>query len=194
MLGMLDKNPDLLEEILTGAAQLAIKNRSDRDKRQAQGDAAVQLELRVRRRIRNLMDTTRAYEAERRSYELAIRLRDQTFERLVAPRTEVTSSRSPLLKELIEEANEILKVEDRLGGLWTSFRAERLAFYRDLGVLPYKDWSSFIADLYARVCPSARRSRPGWLRPHPRPPTHPPAATMPLRPRRLISAVREPRA
>jgi hypothetical protein len=147
ILAKLDKNPDLLEEILTRAAQLAIKNRNDRDKSQAQGDAAVQLELRVRRRLRNLLDTRRACEGEKRSYELAIRLRDQTFERLIAPPTAAISPRSPMIKELIEAANEMLKVEDRLVGLWTSFRTERLALYRDLGVLPYKDWSSFYADL-----------------------------------------------
>jgi len=150
ILAKLDKNPDLWEEILTGAAQLAIKNRSDRDKSQAPANAGVQLELWVRRRLRNLFETRRAYETEKRSYELAIRLEDQTFERMVAPSSAgLISSRSPLLEGLIEQVNQVLKVEDRLVGLWTSFRTERLALYRDLGVLPYKDWSSFYADLSA---------------------------------------------
>jgi hypothetical protein len=143
----LDKDPDHLEEILTRTALLAIKNRSDRDKRQAQGDAAAQLELRIRRRLRNLLDTKRAYEGEKRSYELVIRLRDQTFERMLAPPTAVNFPRSPMIRDLIEQADEMLKVEDRLVSLWTSFRTERLALYRDLGVLPYEDWPSFYADL-----------------------------------------------
>jgi hypothetical protein len=150
ILAKLDKNPDLLEEILTRTALFAIKNRSDRDKSQAQGDAAIQLELRVRRRLRKLLETRSAYEREKRSYELAIRLRDQTFERMVGPPTAVVSPRSLLLNELIDEADEFLKIENRLVGLWTSFRIERLALYRDLGVLPYEDWSSFYADLTPR--------------------------------------------
>ena len=147
ILGELDKNPDSLEEILTRTAMLAIKNWNDLDKREVPANASDQLELRVRRRLRKLLETWRAYEAEKRGYELAIRVKDQTFERLIAPRTAVNSSRSSLLKELIDDANEIHKVEDRLIGLWTSFRIERLAIYRDLGELPYNDWPSFYADL-----------------------------------------------
>ena len=42
-------------------------------------------------------------------------------------------------------------MQDRLVGLWASFKAERLALYRDLGVLPYDDWKSFYDDLAART-------------------------------------------
>ena len=35
--------------------------------------------------------------------------------------------------------------------------AERLALYRDLGVLPYENWDAFYADLSA---PGVRRPRP----------------------------------
>jgi hypothetical protein len=147
VLAKFDKNPDSSEELMTRTALLAIKNRKEPNKIQPQGDADVQLELRIRRRLRSLLETKRAYEGEKRSYDLSIRLQDQTFERLFAPPTEVSSSRSPLLKELIEAGNERLKVEDRLVSLWTSFRIERLALYHDLGALPYEDWPSFYADL-----------------------------------------------
>jgi hypothetical protein len=179
ILAKVDKNPDLLEDVLTRTALLAIKNRNDRDKSQAPENANVQLELRVRRRLRKLFETRRAYEAEKRSYELAIRLQDQSFERLVAPPTAVISSRSPLLNELIEKANEILNVEDRLVGLWTSFQTERLALYRDLGVLPYNDWASFYADLSPR--PVAAEAVPAGTRP-PAADNAPPPPAPPNRP------------
>ena len=41
-------------------------------------------------------------------------------------------------------------LEDQLLELWTTFRAERLMLYREIGVLPYADWKAFYADLTAR--------------------------------------------
>jgi len=159
---------------LTAAARLGIKNRADRDIGRAPGDSGAQLELRVRRRIRNSFEMGRAYEREKRSYELAIRMRDQAFERLLAPSVGVISSRSPLLEGLIEQVTQLLSVEARLAALWTSFRAERLALYRDLGVLPCNDWNSFYADLSAgRVADDtvpAVLPKPGAAKDAPQPP------------------------
>jgi hypothetical protein len=142
-------NPDRWEEILSHAAELAVKNRSERDKASSFANTGVQLELQVRRRIRSLFDALRAYEGEKQLSELAIRARDQALERLVAPSPGVNSSRSLLLERLIDQISQVKKVEDRLISLWTSFRAERLALYHDLGALPYDDWKSFYDDLAA---------------------------------------------
>jgi hypothetical protein len=71
---------------------------------------------------------------------------------------------------------QVLKVENRLTNLWASFRADRLALYRELGVLPYNDWNSFYADLSARpqgantVPAGARQPGPGNAPPPPGPP------------------------
>ena len=62
-----------------------------------QPNSGIQLELQVRRRIRGLFDKKRAFEGEKRRYELAIRLRDQSFERLFAPPTPVVNARSLLV-------------------------------------------------------------------------------------------------
>ena len=48
------------------------------------------------------------------------------------------------------QENQRLNAEDQLITLWTSFQMERLALYRELGVLPYDDWNSFYKDLSAR--------------------------------------------
>jgi len=178
ILAKIEANPDQWEDVLTAAARLAIKNRADRDLGRSPGDAGVQLELRVRRRIRNAFETRRAYEEEKRSYELAIRQWDQAFERLLAPPVGVNrSARSPLLVGLIEQVTQVVKAEDRLAALWTSFRTERLALYRDLGVLPYNDWHSFYADLSAGPVAAeavpAVSPKPGAAGTAPRPPTPP---------------------
>ena len=182
ILGRIEADPEQMEDVLTKAVQLAIKNRADLDKGRSPGDADVLLELRVRRRIRHLFETRRAYEGEKQTYELAIRLKDQTFERLVAPAAGVRSPRSALLAELLEHEARAMRAQNRLVALWTSFRAERLALDRDLGILPYDDWSSFYADLSAvRVDPgevSPPRAR-GQLPPPPPPPAPTPPREVP---------------
>jgi hypothetical protein len=149
LLAQVASNPDRLEEILTNATQLAVKNRSELDKASSLGNTGVRLELQVRRQIRNLFDAPRVYDGEKQLYELANRALDQTFERLFAPAAGVNSSRSLLLERLMQQISQVKAVEDRLVSLWTSFRAERLALYRDLGALPYGDWKSFYDDLSA---------------------------------------------
>jgi hypothetical protein len=145
ILAQIETNPDRWEEVLTNAAQLAIKNRSEQEAR-APANSGIELERRVRRRIRNLFDTKRAYLAEKRSYDVAIRLKDQAIERLIAPPTAVITSRSTLHEALIEQGTAVMKAQGQLAFLWTSFRKERLALYCDLGTLPYNDWQSFYAD------------------------------------------------
>ena len=180
ILATISTTPDQWEDVLTAAAQLAINNRLDPDKAQAPVDAGIQLELRIRRRLRKLFETERAYEGEKRTYELAIRLKDQAFERLLAPSAEVTMSRSLLLHGLIEHVTQALSAEDRLTNLWTSFRAERLALYRDLRVLPYNDWISFYTDLSAPPA-AAVPAAPAQARPAdaPAPPAPPAPPTRP---------------
>jgi hypothetical protein len=153
ILGSLEQDPDRWETVLASAASTAIKNRKDRAEGQPSAQDDVALELRLRRRVRHLFEKRRSYESQKRSYELAVRLKDQALERLFAPRSPTAASRTPLLDALVEQMGRVRSVQDRLVALWTSFQAERLAFYRDLGALPYSDWSSFYAELSAREGP-----------------------------------------
>ena len=165
VLERLDKDPELLEYFLKVAAQRVQKSRSERDQIVVQPNSGVQLELRVRRQIRGLLDKKLAFESEKRRYEMAVRLRDQSFERLFAPPTPVVNSRSLLVAALLDQLAQVLDTQDRLAGLWTSFRSERLSLYRNLGDLPYGDWKTFYADLSAVSVPApaqpAIEPRPG---------------------------------
>ena len=73
------------------------------------------------------------------------------------------------------------EAQDRLIAHWTSFRAERLSLYRDLGVLPYDNWDAFYADLSAPGRPAdepAPAVAPAVLEPAtpaPPPPVPPPS-------------------
>ena len=68
-------------------------------------------------------------------------------------------SRTTLIQGLVDAFGRIPEAQDRLIALWTSFHAERLALYRDLGVLPYDNWDAFYADLSAPGSPSAEQPR-----------------------------------
>jgi hypothetical protein len=155
-------DPSAIEAALTDAARDAIKNRGALHGGKPRGDADAQLELRIRRRLRHLLQMQRAYDGEKRSYVLAIRLKDQTFERVDRPASEVTNPRSPLLDALLDHQAEIRRVEARLVRLWTEHRADRLALYREIGVLPYNDWKSFYDDLSAVA---AEKPEPGVNQP-----------------------------
>ena len=86
----------------------------------------------------------------KQGYAQAVLTKDQAFERLFPPTSDASPQRSPLLERLIDQAANVATLEDQLTELWTTFRAERLALYRELGVLPYTDWKSYYADLTAR--------------------------------------------
>jgi hypothetical protein len=182
ILTRIEKDSDQWETVLATAGQLAIKSRSERDEILTQPNSGVQLELRIRRRIRSLFEKRLAYQHEKRRYELATILRDQAFERLVAPPPLSITSRSSLLKGVIEQQTQIVEAQNRLVAHWTSFRAERLALYHELGVLPYHDWKSFFADFAA--APTVAASAVPAVQPSPRAgdAPQPPAPPTPPRP------------
>jgi hypothetical protein len=155
ILALMGGSRDQQEEALTSAARLAIPNRNDLEKGQAPGDAAV-VELDIRRRIRRLFDMRRAYEAQQRLYELSIRLIDQGLEQIAAPSLRRidgllrSTTVATGITGLLAPERQRRSAEDRLVTIWTSFHTERLAFYREIGILPYDDWKSFFNDLSAR--------------------------------------------
>jgi hypothetical protein len=144
----IERDPTRLEDLLEDAVRTAIKNRGGAEKDRAPEDRDAALALRVRRRVRHLVDTRCGYEDAKRSYVLAVRMRDHSFESLLAPPVAaIVPSLTPGLTGLIADQRRIRDAQDRLAHLWTSFRAERLALYRDLGALPYESWDAFYADL-----------------------------------------------
>jgi hypothetical protein len=155
ILGLMGGSAEQREEVLTRAARLAIQHRSDLDQGQSLEDAtAAALELTVRRRVRRLFDLRRSYEGEQRRYELTVRMLDQGLEQVEAPSPGGALARSAKVASVIAglaiPETQRLGAEDRLVTLWTAFQTERLALYRDLGILPYDDWKSFFNDLSAR--------------------------------------------
>ncbi len=150
VLGAITVNPDQFEDVMTKVARLALGKQSGPAKGAADEGARAGVELQTRRRVRNLVEMRRAYADAEKGYELAVRLTDQAFERVHAPPSDGAPQRSLLLGRLIEQVANLTTCQDQLVELWTTFHAERLALYREIGVLPYTDWKSYYADLTAR--------------------------------------------
>ena len=156
ILGTIEANPGRLEDVLAAATRVANRNRAGREQGEAARDTDVSLELRTRRHIRRLVEARRADHTERRRFELASRLIDEVLEQIVAHPAGGTHALAQAVgariqtESLLDQFVQIRRAQDRLVGLWASFQAERLALYRDLGILPYDDWRSFYDDLAAR--------------------------------------------
>ncbi len=156
LLRVIDAHPAGFEASLAMIAGVATKNRPADV---AAPGAQVGRELQIRKQFRHLFQTREAYEDQKWAYESAVRLRDQAFEQLMAPGTSAAASRSPLVSAFLDHADELSKVEDRLISLWTTYRLERLAFYRELGALPYDDWNSFYGQFQATLQEPAAAAR-----------------------------------
>ena len=160
ILGAIETNPSRMEEFLAKATRVVNQNRARTDKDGAAQGTDVQLELRTGQRVRRLVETRRAYESDKRRYELANRAIEEFIMQLVAPPGGGTSALAQSTRamlgtqSLLDQSVQIHRAEDRLVGLWAAFNGERLALYRELGVLPYDDWKSFYDDLAARPGPA----------------------------------------
>ena len=156
MLETIESHPDRQEDLLVTATRLARKNLAARQKEKSTVDSDAQIALRTRRQIRDLLETRRSYVAEQRRFELATRLIDQVLTQFAAPAGGGTQALAQSLGALVhshlllEQLDEIHRIQNRLVALWSSFKADRLALYRDLGILPYNDWKSFYDDLSAQ--------------------------------------------
>ena len=91
VLDKIEKIPDQWDEVLTKAENSRRIAAPHKILARLPSTLCARLELRIRGQIRSLYDKRHAYEEEKKSFELAIRLRDQTFERLLAPPSTVDS-------------------------------------------------------------------------------------------------------
>jgi hypothetical protein len=142
------------EELSAAAVKVALQNKA-RDGRgapasQQRDDAGP--ERQVRATLRRLLQIRLAYEIERRRAVLVVRGRDQAQERLLAPPREEESPehRAEVFTELLKLQGQMAENQDRLVALWTEHQALRLDLFRDLGILPCDDWTSFYEQLTAR--------------------------------------------
>ena len=89
------------------------------------------------------------YEIAKRNFELSVRLKDQSFEQIIAPPAGGTQALAQSANAATQTTN-LLNFQGRLIGSmlaltngWQAFETARLIVYRDIGILPYDEWEAF---------------------------------------------------
>lgn len=159
--------------VLKAAADEAMRNHAASGR--TDSEKAVALELRVRRRVRRLLELRGEYDSAKQMYVLGVRLGDQAFERIQTPSSAARAlARDSSTVAIVNAFDRSFVAQDRLVTAWIDFRAERLELYRDLGSLPCGNWDAFYASLAAPA--------PAQLEPKPAPRVLEPAVAPPPAP------------
>ena len=90
-----------------------------------------------------------SYEINKRIYELNMRLKDQSFEQIVAPPAGGTqalaqnASAATQTTNLLNFQRATYTAQVALTTSYQTYEQYRLTFYRDIGTLPYDEWEAF---------------------------------------------------
>jgi hypothetical protein len=107
------------------------------------------LKVQLRTDLRAVHQQYINYEINKRNYELNVRLKDQSFEQIVAPPAGGTQSLAQSANAATQTTNLLsfqrTAYQSQLGLIqaYESYQTQRLIFYRDIGTLPYDEWEAF---------------------------------------------------
>lgn len=101
----------------------------------------------IRQDIRNVIISYLQYEIAKRNFILQARVKDQSFEQIVAPAAAGAggnvANAAAQTQNLLTAQNQLINQENNLVSTWLSYQSNRLALYRDLGTLPYDEWEAY---------------------------------------------------
>jgi len=111
------------------------------------------LKIQLRNDLRLVHQWYINYEIAKRNFELNVRLKDQSFEQIIAPPAGGTQA----LAQSANAATQTINLLNFQGNLvtamlaltngWQQYQTQRLIVYRDIGILPYDEWEAF-SELY----------------------------------------------
>jgi hypothetical protein len=107
------------------------------------------LKIQLRVDLRNVHSAYIQYEINKRNYELNVRLKDQSFEQIVAPPAGGTQNLAQSANAATQTTNLLsfqrttYSSQSGLISNYETYQTNRLIFYRDIGVLPYDEWEAF---------------------------------------------------
>jgi hypothetical protein len=107
------------------------------------------LKVQLRGDLRTVFANYIAYEISKRNYELNVRLKDQSFEQIVAPPAGGTQALAQSANAATQTTNllnfqtNVITAMLALTNGWQSYQTARLIVYRDIGILPYDEWEAF---------------------------------------------------
>jgi hypothetical protein len=117
--------------------------------RRALQNAEDNLKIQLRNDLRTVHSAYIGYEIAKRNYELNVRLKDQSFEQIVAPPAGGTQSLAQSANAATQTTNllnfqgNVITAMLNLTNGWQAYQTARLFIYRDIGILPYDEWEAF---------------------------------------------------
>ena len=111
------------------------------------------LKVQLRNDLRNVHTAYINYEIAKRNFELNVRLKDQSFEQIVAPPAGGTQNLAQAANAATQTTNllnfqgNLVTTMLALTNGWQMYQTNRLIVYRDIGILPYDEWEAF-SELY----------------------------------------------
>jgi hypothetical protein len=112
------------------------------------------LKVLLRFDLRNVHQSYIFYEIAKRNFELNVRLKDQSFEQIIAPPGAGAAQNLAQGANAAVQTTNLLNFQQQLvlamlalTNGWQSYQTNRLIVYRDIGILPYDEWEAF-SELY----------------------------------------------
>jgi hypothetical protein len=111
------------------------------------------LKVQLRNDLRSVHAAYINYEIAKRNFELNVRLKDQSFEQIIAPpaggtqNLAQTANAATQTTNLLNFQGNLITAQLALTNGWQAYQTARLIVYRDIGILPYDEWEAF-SELY----------------------------------------------
>ena len=102
------------------------------------------LKNQLRMEIRQMQVIYTQFKIAERNLVLSVRVKDQSFEQIIAPPQPNAQSQGAVQTvNLINAQSSVINNENNLVTLWYQYQLFRLQVYRDLGILPFDEWEAF---------------------------------------------------
>lgn len=139
-----------------------------------------QIKLAVRTDVRNLYQSSEIYDIQKRQLVIQLRRKDNSQRVIFAPPESSgaggSSQVTATTQQLVQAQNGLLSAQNGLISTWVSYTTQRIALYRDLGIIPYDEWEAYYEFFPAesprsgnRTPGDAARATGGTPRPQPAP-------------------------
>lgn len=111
-------------------------------------DAEDNVKQQVRTEIYNLVSLAENYEIGKVNLLVTIRQRDFSVRQIISPPDASqaganSANQATQTNNLINGINNILNIQRQLLNNWVNFQSQRIALYRDLGLIPYDEWEAY---------------------------------------------------
>ena len=100
----------------------------------------------IRIGIRNLIASSETYELAKVILVNVLRQRDQALQQIIAPPAQGNADITNVATQTLNFISSVTGILNQLNSLitgWVQFESQRLALYRDLGIMPYDEWEAY---------------------------------------------------